>query len=129
MNDALVLVVDDHTDTREGYEAYLRFIGARVVTAASGEAAIEMARDLKPDAIVMDMKLHGMSGAEAARVLKADRQTSRIPIIGLSGRENDSTPCDHFLLKPCMPDRLAEVLRGVMPQRRQRPSDGTAKDN
>lgn len=118
MNDALVLVVDDHTDTREGYEAYLKFVGARVVTAASGEEAITIARKLRPDAIVMDMKLDGMPGAEAARVLKSDTVTSGIPIIGLSGRQEDGTRCDVFLMKPCMPDQLARVLREVMPRPR-----------
>jgi CheY-like chemotaxis protein len=112
--DALVLVVDDHADTREGYEAYLRFIGARVATAGSGEAAIKLARDLTPDVIVMDGKLPGMSGHDAIEVLRTDTQTRSIPIISVSGRQGNDTRCDMFLMKPCTPDRLATAIRDVL---------------
>ena len=116
--DALVLVVDDHEDTREGYEAYLKFIGARVATASNAEAAIVMARDLRPDIIVMDGKLPGMSGPDAMRVLKADVQTKSIPIIALSGRHPDGAPCDLFLMKPSTPQQLAEAIRDILPKRK-----------
>src|SRR6185503_501941 len=65
--DALVLIVDDHVETREGYAAYLKFLGARVVTAAGGAQAIDLARELAPDVVVMDMRMPGMSGTEAIR--------------------------------------------------------------
>ena len=111
--DALVLVVEDHTDTREGYAAYLKFIGARVASAANGETAVLLARDLKPDVIVMDGTLPGMSGQEASRILKADPHTRSIPIVSVSGREPDG-PCDAFLLKPCTPQQIAEAIRDVL---------------
>jgi CheY-like chemotaxis protein len=111
---ALVLVVDDHADTREGYEAYLRFIGARVATASSGEDAIKLARDLAPDVIVMDGKLPGISGPEAVEILRADTQTQSIPIISVSGHHGGDTLCDRSLMKPCTPDELATAIRDVL---------------
>jgi two-component system, OmpR family, phosphate regulon response regulator PhoB len=112
--DALVLVVDDHADTREGYEAYLRFIGARVATAGNGEDAIKLARDLTPDVIVMDGKLPGMSGHDAIEILRRDTHTRSIPIISVSGRHGGDTRCDMFLMKPCTPDALAAAIRDVL---------------
>jgi two-component system, OmpR family, phosphate regulon response regulator PhoB len=111
---ALVLVVDDHADTREGYEAYLRFIGARVATASSAEDAIKLARDLTPDVIVMDGKLPGMSGPEAVEILRADTQTQSIPIISVSGHHGGDKQCDRSLMKPCTPDELAAAIRDVL---------------
>jgi CheY-like chemotaxis protein len=115
---ALVLFVDDHVETREGYDVYLTSMGARVMTADDGEKAIRLARDLAPDVIVMDLGMPGMSGVEAMRRLKADGRTQRIPIIALSGRYPDpgEAVCDRFLLKPCLPDRLLAVLRELLLQ-------------
>ena len=115
---ALVLIADDHADTRDGYEAYLKFVGARVVKASDGHEAIRLARELRPDVIVMDMRMPGLSGDEAIRALRADTRTGRIPIIGVSGlaRDESGRGCDRYLGKPCLPDRLASAIRELLPQ-------------
>lgn len=115
--DALVLIVDDHADTREGYETYLKFIGAKVLTAATGAEGIAAALDHTPDVIVMDSHMPGMSGREAIGKLKADKRTEGIPIIGLTGEHRDhaESAYDRFLLKPCTPDQLATAIRDLLP--------------
>jgi two-component system, cell cycle response regulator DivK len=118
----LVLVVDDFEDSRFMYAEYLEATGFRVATAGDGEEALEKARALRPDAIVMDLSLPVLDGWEATRILKSDLATSSICIIALTGhgepafvkRARDAG-CDHFALKPCSPPDLAAMLRGCLP--------------
>jgi DNA-binding NarL/FixJ family response regulator len=79
-----VLIVDDHAIMREGLVRLLQTAGDLEIvgSAADGQTAIDMTRDLSPDVVVMDMSMPGMSGTEATRII-----VSRFPsvrVIGLS---------------------------------------------
>ena len=111
-----ILVVDDFKDNREMYEYLLSVKGFRVTSASDGEEALDKAFQLKPDLVVMDVSLPGLSGWEATRRLKSDELTKHIPVLILSGHDftglKNDIACDGFLLKPCMPDTLiAEISR------------------
>lgn len=113
----LILVVDDVEDNRIIYVEYLRYCGYRVATAADGKQAIAKARRLKPSLILMDLSLPVLDGWAATRRLKADPQTSGIPVIALTGhgetrsRERaHGVGVDHFVLKPCLPSDIAKVV-------------------
>lgn len=113
----LVLVVDDYRDAREMYAESLRAGGCDVLEAATGEAAIDIARTHLPDLIVMDVSLPGIDGWTATRTIKSDAATSGILVITLTGNARADgrdaaleAGCDGFLVKPCLPeDMLAEV--------------------
>ena len=115
----LVLVVEDYQDAREMYAAYLSFSGYRVAEATNGYEAIEQAKELMPDIILMDLALPRMDGWEATRRLKSDDKTRRIPIVALTGHAlaghaegARQAGCDAFVTKPCLPDALvAEIKR------------------
>jgi CheY-like chemotaxis protein len=115
----LVLVVEDYQDAREMYIAYLQFSGYRVAEASNGIEAIEKARALMPDIILMDLALPKKDGWQATKELKADERTRHIPIVALTGHalatHADSareSGCDAFVTKPCLPDALvAEIQR------------------
>lgn len=115
----LVLVVEDYQDAREMYAAYLQFSGYRVAEATNGFEAIEKARELLPDIILMDLALPKMDGWEATRQLKLDERTKHIPIVALTGHAlaghaegARQAGCDSFVTKPCLPDALvAEIQR------------------
>ena len=115
----LVLVVEDYQDAREMYSAYLQFSGYRVAEATNGYEAIQQARDLLPDIILMDLALPKMDGWEATRRLKKDARTRDIPIVALTGHAlaghaegAREAGCDAFVTKPCLPDALvAEIKR------------------
>jgi CheY-like chemotaxis protein len=113
-----VLIVDDVPDTREMYQAYFKFMGLRVITAEDGAAGIRMARDERPDVIVMDLAMPRMTGWEAIEVLRRDPKFTGIPIIALSGQADCDAAlqsgADIYVSKPCMPERLlAEILRAL----------------
>ena len=115
----LILVVEDFEDAREMYRDYLEFSGFRVETASDGREAIDKARALNPDLILMDLSLPGLDGWEATRLLKADPATRHLLIVALSAHalaaEGDrarAAGCDGFIAKPCLPpDLVAEITR------------------
>jgi two-component system, cell cycle response regulator DivK len=117
-NAPLVLIVDDYAEGREVCAEYLAFRGFRVATAEDGVDALEKARALLPDVILMDLSLPRLDGWEASRRLKADADTRHIPIVALtahalsSAREKAvAAGCDEVVTKPCPPRELEEAVR------------------
>lgn len=117
----LVLLVDDYPDAREMYREYLVFSGFDVAEASSGREAIDLASDIRPDIILMDLSLPGMDGWEATRLLKAQPVTENIPVVALTGHalaghseDARRAGCDAFITKPCLPDALVDAIRRVL---------------
>jgi CheY-like chemotaxis protein len=113
----LVLLVEDHEDTREATTMFLKTQKVQVEMAVTGLQALALARRIKPDVIVMDLGLPGMDGWEATRQLKWDPATQRIPIVALSAHATDDDEhrareagCDVYLRKPCHPSQLLEAI-------------------
>jgi len=86
-----ILVVDDHPVVRDGLRLMLETQHDMkvVAEAGSGEAAIAAYAEHKPDVVVMDLRLPGMSGAEAAAALRRDHPTARIIILTSFGQDAD----------------------------------------
>lgn len=78
-----VLMADDHTMFREGVRLLLETRGGFEVVgeAATGKEAVELARSLRPDVIVMDIGMPGMNGLDATRLIQADNPSSRVLIL------------------------------------------------
>jgi two-component system cell cycle response regulator DivK len=81
----LVLVVEDHEDTRFILRWVLEKSGCRVVEAADGFEAVEMAGREQPDLILMDGSLPLLSGLEATRLIREDTFLQDVLIVALSG--------------------------------------------
>jgi len=102
-----VLVVEDNDLNSKLLNDLLQYQGYTVVTTRFGEAALELARRYKPDAILMDIQLPDISGMEATRRIKADQETRTIPIIAVTafampGDEANilASGCDAYVSKP-----------------------------
>src|SRR4051812_8402938 len=80
----VVLLAEDHEDTRRVYGLILRHFGYEVQEASTGEAAVELARTARPDLVLMDIGLPVLDGWQASRILKADPDTTCIPLIAFS---------------------------------------------
>jgi len=121
-----ILLVDDHDETREGYAAYLRYLGAEVFTAADGVEAVDAAFRFLPDVIVTDLSMPQMDGWQAVRLLRRDPRTRRIPVIAITAHLVDSTDAttmhaagfDMFCVKPCRPSDLVRAIQSVLNARR-----------
>lgn len=101
------------------YSHYLRTMGCVVFTAVNGRAAVDKARDLGPDAIVMDLAMPGVNGYEAIREIRESSWTERIRIIAVSAvpMSRDAAfdaGCDAYLSKPCTPDVLWAQLKALL---------------
>jgi len=123
----LILVVDDHADTREMHSTYLKAQGLRALVAADGVTAIRMAVASRPNVIVMDLSLPLLNGWQAIRALKQHRNMAQIPVIALTGRVDVGSAdaaidagCDAYLLKPCFPQRLLKEIRSQLARSSQR---------
>ncbi len=132
--DGLILVADDEPLHRKVLSDILRLEGCFVVTAENGFRAIELARSVKPDLILMDIQMPVIDGISAIKVLKADRDTVSIPAIAvtalatLGDRERIlEAGFDGYLSKPiCITDLCFEVHRhlGRKPERTETALEG-----
>ena len=102
-----VLIVEDNELNLRLLTDILEYHRYTILTTRLGEPALELARQHRPDLILMDIQLPDISGMEAARRLKEDDQTRTIPIIAvtafaMSGDEAQilASGCDAYLAKP-----------------------------
>ena len=117
----LVLVVDDHDDTRELYVEGLAAFGFDAIAAADSDHAYRQALDSHPDVVVTDLTLAGGNGWQLVHDLKREARTRAIPVVLLTGYDEASLReraahegCAGFFVKPFLPDELATELRHVL---------------
>jgi CheY-like chemotaxis protein len=84
-----VLVVEDHSDTRELIAMLLNLEGYAVATAADGQQGISQAALQKPDIIVTDINMPNLTGTEMIRMLRDLPEFSSVPIVVLTAYGND----------------------------------------
>jgi two-component system KDP operon response regulator KdpE len=118
MNSTTILVVDDEPQLRRVMLATLTDLGYVVMTATSGEDALEKFRHEPPDLVLLDMNMPGMGGLETCRTLRA---SSDVPIVILSVRntEHDKVEAldagaDDYVTKPFGIQELLARIRAAM---------------
>lgn len=89
-NNFVILCVDDEPNVLTPLEIMLKRRGFRVVTAKEGLSAIELFRQIKFDAVILDYSMPGMSGGEVAQVLRGENKT--VPIILHTGYKDLDDP-------------------------------------
>lgn len=113
-----VLLVDDHDDGRELLGEYLTFNGYTVEGCASAEEALAFVDKLgSPGAVITDLSLGAMSGAELARTLRARASTAAVPILAVTGHASYDDPERLFegvLVKPIALAELTALLARVL---------------
>lgn len=129
-----ILVVDDNAANREIAARLLTVVGAELQLVESGEEAVAIARIVPLDAILMDLRMPGMGGAEAARAIRTmGGPNSRIPILAFTAdapafqatREHASF--DGVIAKPIIADRLFATLAAALPVRNTVAAGGEAE--
>jgi two-component system, cell cycle response regulator DivK len=114
-----VLLVEDNFDSREIYRQVLEHAGFRVCAVECGGDAIRVARERRPDIILMDIGLPRVNGWEATRILKADAATRSIPVVAITAltspedrRRAARIGFEGFLEKPVAPRRVLVEVQG-----------------
>jgi CheY-like chemotaxis protein len=114
---ALVLVVDDHEDSRIIMRLVVESVGLRVADARTGPEGLQAARELLPSIVLLDLVLPGLDGWHIARLLRADarlRDTALIAVTASAAVEDladaRAAGCNEVLTKPMHPDTLYQTL-------------------
>ena len=81
---ANVLIVDDVPHNRDLIVSYLESYDLKINTADNGKMSVDLAMDLMPDLILMDIRMPGLNGYEATEIIKSNKKTKHIPIIALT---------------------------------------------
>lgn len=117
-DDATVLIVDDSRTAIAVLMKTLEPTGYSIISAASGEEGIDMAKLHQPDLILMDVIMPGLNGFQATRILRKEESTKDIPIIIISGNEQATEKfwglrvgANGFLAKPVDRSTLFHLMR------------------
>ncbi|HBX66422.1 MAG: DNA-binding response regulator [Balneola sp.] len=116
-----ILVVDDEKDLLDLIEYNLKKEGFAVLKAENGEEGIEIAKEHKPDLVLMDIMMPKMDGMEAVETMRADDELKSTPIIFLTARSDEKTEVegldkggDDYITKPISTTKLISRIKAVM---------------
>ncbi len=114
----MILIVDDDPAITTLLKMSFELEGHLVMTAASGAEALELARQIHPAAMVVDVMMPEMDGLELVRRLRANEATADIPIVCCSARSlagdveaGLAAGADDYVTKPCDPFELVERVQ------------------
>jgi CheY-like chemotaxis protein len=118
---AHILVAEDERDIRELINFTLVFAGHQVTQASNGAEAVELAPKVKPDLIMMDVRMPKMTGYEACRQIKLIDEVKDIPVIFLSAKGQDEevqtgieAGAVAYILKPFSPEDLTRQIGEIL---------------
>jgi phosphate regulon transcriptional regulator PhoB len=127
-----VLLVEDEGDVAELIRYNLSKEGYDVVLTSNGNDALRLAREHRPDVLLLDIMVPQLNGWEVCRRLKKDPELASIPVIMVSGRVEEGDKvlgfevgADDYVTKPFSPRELIARIRAVL--RRGRPADAKEK--
>lgn len=113
-----VLIVDDEESIAEPLRLRLEKLGFGTIVARNGQQALDLARLVRPHCITLDLCLPDVDGLDLCQKLVDDEQTGEIPVIIVSGREQDdilrrarAAGCQYFVRKPYDPNVLLTLIR------------------
>ena len=120
-SDIKILCVDDEPDILEILKYNLSNEGYNVSTAADGKSAIEMAYNIRPNLIIMDVMMPNMDGIEACEKLRSDEKFNDTIIMFLTARGEDyshvaayDAGADDYVTKPVKPKVLVSKVKGLL---------------
>lgn len=118
---AQILIVDDSPTEVHVLSSILEKLGHSVVTAENGELGIEKAKQIKPALILMDVVMPGMNGFQATRQLTRDPETSHIPVIIVTTKDQETDRvwglrqgAKDYLTKPVDEAMLTEKVNSLL---------------
>jgi twitching motility two-component system response regulator PilH len=118
---AKVLIVDDSPTEVHVLQSLLEKNGHEVIVATSGEDGIVVAKETLPDVVLMDVVMPGMNGFQATRQLSKQAETSHIPVIIVTTKDQETDKvwakrqgATDYIVKPVQEKALVEHLKKVL---------------
>lgn len=115
-----VLIVDDVNTELKKLEQIVSEAGYAVITAVNGKDAVDKARTMHPDAVLLDVIMPDMNGFQVCRAIKSDAATRDIPVVIVSskGEKTDKVwgqeqGAAGYITKPYTPDQIVTQLRAL----------------
>jgi two-component system alkaline phosphatase synthesis response regulator PhoP len=122
---AKILIAADERDIRDLITFTLRFAGHEVVATSNGEEAFLKAQEVKPDLVLMDVRMPRMTGYEACKKMKQIPELHKIPIVFLSAKGQEAevqagleAGASEYILKPFAPDHLTSRVNALIEEHR-----------
>ena len=116
-----IMVVDDEPYIARVIKFKLEQEGYTVISANDGVTGLEKIREEKPDMVLLDVMMPGMSGYEVCQKIKGDAELAGIPVVILTakGQERDreqgfSMGASDYITKPFSPNRLLELVKSIV---------------
>ncbi len=120
-----IVIVEDNPVNQKLMQKIISIIGHEFINGGDGQNidVIKLVREQKPDLILMDVQLIGVSGADLTKQIKSDPEIAMIPVIiitALSSSEDreriiSASKCDDFVPKPFLPEDLAKKIEQFLP--------------
>ena len=121
-----VLLVEDTEDNRQMMRHLLQMSGFYVVEATNGKEAVQLAREIDPEIILMDLSLPIIDGLAATREIRSDPEFNKVPIVAVSAHDtadfhNDALDagCDAYVTKPINYSELEELVNRLLHDKRR----------
>jgi len=121
MANELILIVEDNDKNMKLARDVLQAKGYQTLEAITGEDGVKLAREKKPDLVLMDIQLPGINGIEAFRQIRADAKTARIPVVALTASvtptdrsEISAAGFDAFIGKPISLKEFLETVKRLL---------------
>jgi len=118
---SLILIVEDNEKNMKLVRDVLQAKGYRTVEAVTGEDGVQLAVERKPDLVLMDIQLPGITGIEALRQLRANADTARIPVIAVTAsvmqqdrKQITEAGFDGYVGKPINLREFLDAVRGML---------------
>jgi CheY-like chemotaxis protein len=118
---ATVLLVEDTEDNRQMMRRLLEMSGYRVVEAVNGKEAVEVAPQIKPEIILMDLSLPFIDGLAATRRIRSLPGMSKVPIVAVSAHDTADfhsealeAGCDAYITKPIDYPQLEDLVNRLV---------------
>ncbi|ABD00301.1 MULTISPECIES: response regulator [unclassified Synechococcus] len=116
-----VLVVEDVASERQLISDYLRSEGYQVVAVANAQEALQQIRNDKPDVVLTDLVMEGMSGLELCRQIKKNPETQKLPVVACTSKNQEldklwgmKQGIDLYLTKPFTREDILRAVKSVV---------------
>ncbi len=118
-----VLLAEDEKNVILGVRTCLDAVGYDVEVVEDGEEALNSVKRAHPDMILLDLLMPKVDGFEVLKVLKGNEETSKIPIVVLTAKAEETDRqramelgADNYMTKPFKPQELWDVIKGYLPE-------------